>query len=251
MSRYIPIDKENNIRNNENIHIANKERPLSSSSKRIPLGGKNQNINKIPLNRSSSSINNKIQPPALNKSNSSLGFISKPLIQPKPRKRVIPQSLDDLSYTNAKRQKTLITNDTDSLIKPEIRPKSAIDSLSSTFSNYTELNAPAKPMEYYSVDPIKRQTTKRQQEIDSLVNKHWKDEIEYIPEKEDLKYFSTPNNSDEYSLLKNNSIGTTNVSLDLSFGDDEEEEEVGEIPIQDTDFENIGLSKEDLNNLLD
>ncbi|EGW31932.1 uncharacterized protein SPAPADRAFT_61034 [Spathaspora passalidarum NRRL Y-27907] len=83
-------DQENSASANVPGNLVNKENtkpipPRISKIPRIPLGGKNQNSNQFSLNRSQSSLGQKVplardtfRPPSLVKSNSSLGFIPPP-----------------------------------------------------------------------------------------------------------------------------------------------------------------------------
>ncbi|KAI5956450.1 hypothetical protein KGF54_000925 [Candida jiufengensis] len=195
---------------NERTKAPTKNSIVTQKFKRIPLGGKSTNT----LNRSQSSLApNK---PLLVKSNSTIPIFTEPeepQSQPQPeiRKRISP--VPDLSPIKKQRINGF---ETDSLIKPEFAQKPSPQRKSPT-PNLIHVN---QVYQNY-MDPIKRHS--KPKNIDELVEKHWQDEIEYIPKQE--VYFSTPIHSDS----------------ELNFDDGEVEDIT----------EEIGLDLEDLKNLLD
>ncbi|KAI5964048.1 uncharacterized protein KGF55_001990 [Candida pseudojiufengensis] len=207
--------------------------------KRVPLGGKNTNT----LNRSQSTI--ATIKPTLIKSNSTIPiFTESSSDEPKEElEQELKTEVEEISSNNnsvpirkrispvpelspIKKQK-LHQFETDSLIKSTFDRKPSISNLNQS-PPPTELHASHIPRIYQNyMDPIKRQP--RKSDIDELVEQHWKDEIEYIPQgpinADPEVFFSTPINSDN----------------DLNFDDGE---------IEDT-TEEIGLNIDDLKNLLD
>ncbi|KAG7663519.1 uncharacterized protein J8A68_002978 [[Candida] subhashii] len=331
------IDQENNAnhinrtkpkQSNENINIRTKDsnRPSSSSASRItriPLGGKNTN-NLLTLNRSKSSLVNKIsiplrqtttniKPPALTKSNSTLGFApTKPTVllddpqqqQQRQRqqlvqlqqqqqqqneltdvssKRPILDSLnEDLSYSRVKRLKgDQFSNFTDSLPKQDTEPQQPIEALPSTFTNTTDQLHESNLVEpddinKYNVDPIKKSLHTRRH-----LEAQFDQEIEFAPNvreppilhepieplsESDLLFFSTPkttsSNFYEYpdiiegERILNASVPDLSLELDLDDGmimepETKSNEEDIAYAVSILENEELGLSKDELNDLLD
>ncbi|KAL6451126.1 hypothetical protein SBY92_002463 [Candida maltosa Xu316] len=281
--------KRKAVISNENARVlstkdyTNKQQQQSNfTNKRIPLGGKNHNSNNLTLNRSQSSINTKIpiqsssssnnvRPPSLSKSNSSLGFTvqKEEIQQPKvfkeepSSKKIVLDDVKDGAFLENKLGKIPFT---DELHKQETEKLPPTEDLAGTVSPRTdELNECNVVDDDYisrnNVDPVKFGARKKH--VDELVELHWRDPIEHIPEKTktdkehdgldeaELQFFSTPNDSFEYPELKDNNNNHVflqgDKSLELDFDD---ETNVGEVPIIEDHDDEIGLTTEDLNNLL-
>ena len=270
------------------------QQQLKFTNKRIPLGGKNHNSNKLLLNRSQSSLNTKpttqgitnVKPPSLPKSNSSLGFsvvLDQPTEQQKqlpqpfvvhneqvlPVKRKLLQDTKDELSQNSKRVKlekkeSNANTFTDSLTKPTQNVLAHVDDLQTTISSKTDQlnssNLTHNDINRNNVDPVKRNL--RLKAIDDLVESHWQDPIETIPEtvgaennngeqleELDIKFFSTPNESFDIGDLDENHLANNEQKLSLEL-DFEDESNVGEIPVIEGIDEEIGLTSDDLDNLL-
>ncbi|RLV90813.1 hypothetical protein JA1_004320 [Spathaspora sp. JA1] len=332
-----------NIRDQENSaaanipgkNLVNKENskvnpPRISKIQRIPLGGKNQNSNNLTLNRSQSSLGQRgnvplakdtFRPPALTKSNSTLGFIPpssafnqhitvqrdippttiqppKQVDQPlhqrnenQVKQEVAPvvQNLQQKPQTNTNKRLLLpsIKNElpakrikldiSDSLVKPSpIERKPLNVTLRETFSSNTDRlhasNIIEDDITRNNVDPIKKQTPvttnlpshllENEVEITPSIREVNQEQYPIEPLNEfDLKFFSTPNNSNsEFNRFENN-IGNAgipdDISLEMSFETDNTDiEHEGDLrTIQhDANFDHdseIGLSIADLHTLLD
>ena len=270
------------------------QQQLKFTNKRIPLGGKNHNSNNLLLNRSHSSLNTKpttqgvtnAKPPSLTKSNSSLGFsvaLDQQTEQPKQfpqlfvvhneqvlsvKRKLLQDTKDELSQNNKRvkleKKESAANTFTDSLTKTIQNALAPVEDLQTTISPKTDQlnssNLTYNDVNRNNVDPMKREL--RMKAIDDLVELHWQDPIENIPETRgcennggdqldelDIKLFSTPTESVDAVDMNQNHISNNeqNLSLELEFGD---ESNVGEIPIIDGIDEEIGLTSDDLDNLL-
>lgn len=280
------LSTKDSINKPQQSQLQSQQQQRGFASRRIPLGGKNHNSNSLTLNRSQSSLNSKIpvqpfnntRPPSLTKSNSSLGFTA-PLQQLKEQQQQQPTihqeeqppakkiSLDSLKDEIELGQNSSMPGSfSDSLnknISPELSP---IGNLESTItSNTAKLHVSYVTNDDVNrnhVDPMKRKS--RLQNIENLVESHWQDPIETIPKKSvdnkydldplsesELQFFSTPN--DSFELNGNDKVfEQAEKSFELDFGGEEEEEDTNTANIaiiHDAD-EEIGLTNEDLNNLL-
>lgn len=251
------------------------------ATRRIPLGGKNHNSNNLSLNRSQSSLNSKLpvqsfsnaRPPTLAKSNSSLGFSAPlqqlqeqqhipPIIhqeeQQPPAKKILLESLKDEGELHM--ETSMPDSFSDCLTKnsPPVLP--SIENLESTLTTETNLHASNvinDDINRNNVDPVKREA--RLNNIDRLVESHWQEPIETILEstnqvrlnldslnESELQFFSTPN--DSFELNGNGQVfEQADKSFELDFDD---ESNVADVAIIHDADEEIGLTNEDLNNLL-
>ncbi|KAI3404879.2 hypothetical protein KGF56_002295 [Candida oxycetoniae] len=204
----------------------------SSNIKRVPLGGKNQNTNSLTLHRSKSNLTTpKFHVPRLTKSNSTLGIPSVSVLHERDTRVKRIQPLSESIRRPLKKQKP-----SDSLIKRDLPRKPHTEALVSTKRTHRLHSSHIKQSIIRNGDPGKQ--TQRSKEIDKLVELHWRDEIESIlPEetKENADTSEIPNLFDESELI----FSTPNNSHDA-----------GELTIMG-DEEPIGLSQEDLRNLLD
>lgn len=283
-------DKENTLRqvgpaknepSNENFRVTKKQ-PLGVAPRqaRVPLGGKDQNKAFPTLQRSQTSITQpkpsfqqpkqnrrRVLPsqkvPTLRKANSSLGFVHQKSFD-------IPTN----PFNN-----TLLSNNqlrpkaTDSLVKKNhsvTLPK--IPTLASTFSSNTQaLHSSNFPAELLSdVDPVKR---KRGVSLPAIPQHLIEDEtsVETIPESfkvkykpldvapltdDDLEVFSRPtgklteeNRYDYPDVQKGINSRFDEIDMELSFDHEKENEKVN---FDDQPQpESVGLTADELNDLLD
>lgn len=253
-------DQENKISVDDGTNGKNVTRgkPLATKKRvRVPLGGKDSNKLFPTLNRSKSTIDNKVVPRPISRSSSTLGFTHKQptqllqrqhlVLQQSTAKIPLTQPRKSLEYNEntifnpkqANRPSELYQDDTDSLRKQIIPGKPPSEEL--IFNKNT--NLPAKiSRQIHNVDPIKRTTTKLDPYIQSrneLLQKLVDDEnsIEIGPSVK-------PQPSHEIFDIPDNEI-----SIDLGDFQINDTLDMNEIS-RDSD-EEIGLNENDLRDLLD
>ncbi|CAK9435295.1 uncharacterized protein LODBEIA_P57400 [Lodderomyces beijingensis] len=252
-----------NSENRNVIRSRNKQENNNTANtqvyKRVPLGGKNQNITNVAFNRSKSTLGSNIfNPPQLSKSNSTLGIPSaasssssvlvhqddsqakqSSLSPNRVSKRV---NLEPVSDNTALVKRSRLDDEpwTDSLIKPQLPQKGPAGRIGSTLrTDALHARNLARPAAN-NMDPVKQ--CQRVNDIDRLVELHWNDEIESVPERApsavprlfdeaELQCFSTPNNTDSDAV----DVGEMTIEVDI----EENQQEEGELGLNDTDLQNL------------
>lgn len=259
--------------------------PLSTDKRvRVPLGGKNQNV-QIPLQRSKSFIpqNAQVARPSLSgttssyvpalaqkhtlaRSNSTLGFFHQPS-NPNPKlitKDTNPHKNEVFPSLDAHRVKDLVPRfSTDNLTKQAPLNLSPLNTnLNDTLSDRTSLlhasNLPPRPSSRQFRDPVKKSSQSLDQLIETLAEDE--DSIEIVAQKdlppleEEVTGYSPLRKSDLEFLstgrkqsLENHEV--YDLSFDSTFDGDEEQNIEFKTELESTG--SVGLSQKDLEDLLE
>lgn len=262
-------DQENKITvdDGSNGKNVNKGKPLANKKRvRVPLGGKDSNKLFPTLNRSKSTIDNKVIPRPISRSSSTLGFTHKQPSQLLQRQHlVLQQSTPKISLSipsqpkkstleynentifnpqQANRPSELYQDDTDSLRKQIIPGKPPSDDL--ILNDNT--NLPAKvSRQIHNVDPIKR--SKVSNKLDSYIQSRNELFQQLVDDENSVEVgppsFNHRESPDFFEIPESNH----EVSIDLGDFQINDTLDMNEVS-RDSD-EELGLNESDLRDLLD